>query len=97
MDGVVLQTQCYKCPKERKKSMVMEQYLLKVMFIIRIKVVKGTCILDGGKKQRFWQTKFSTTNNLHSRLQIQLKSQMSAQGFVETRLNLKCYFKIADQ
>lgn len=56
--------------------------MLKTMFIIRIKVVKGTYILDGSKTQRFWQTKFTTAKNLHSRLHIQLKSQIS-QGFVE--------------
>jgi len=63
MDYVVLQTQCSKYPKERKKSMVMEQYVLKVMFIIRNNV-KGTDILDGGKNQRLSQTKFGTTKNL---------------------------------
>lgn len=52
MDDVLLQTQCYKCPKERKKSMVMEQYMLKAMFLIRINVIKGTYILDGGKNPK---------------------------------------------
>lgn len=39
-------------PKREKKSMVMEQYMLKAMFLIRINVIKGTYILDGGKNPK---------------------------------------------
>lgn len=52
MDDVVLQTQCCKCPKERKKSMVMKQYMLKAMLIIRTNVVKGAYIIDSIKKPK---------------------------------------------
>lgn len=59
MADVVLQTQCCKCPKERKKSMVMKHYMLKVMLIIRTNVVKGAYITDSSKKHKSFDRFYS--------------------------------------